>query len=148
MLTFIEKSPSAFHAIANLEQLFTENGYQALEEKDEWNLGNGGKYFVTRNGSALIAFEIPQGEIKGFHMTSAHSDSPTFKVKENPEMLAEDQYVKLNTEKYGGMILSTWLDRPLSVAGRVTVKEEGKILEGGRLLMLCTSHLHTAIVHV
>ena len=119
MLTFIEKSPSAFHAIANLEQLFTENGYQALEEKDEWNLGNGGKYFVTRNGSALIAFEIPQGEIKGFHMTSAHSDSPTFKVKENPEMLAEDQYVKLNTEKYGGMILSTWLDRPLSIGGRV-----------------------------
>lgn len=128
MLTFIEKSPSAFHAIANLEQLYTENGYQALEEKEEWNLANGGKYYVTRNGSALIAFEIPQGEIKGFHMTSAHSDSPTFKVKENPEMLAEDQYVKLNTEKYGGMILSTWLDRPLSVAGRVTVKEEGKIV--------------------
>ena len=66
MLTFIEKSPSAFHAIANLEQLYTENGYQVLEEKDEWNLVSGGKYFVTRNGSALIAFEIPQGEIKGF----------------------------------------------------------------------------------
>ena len=128
MLTFIEKSPSAFHAIANLEQLFTENGYQALEEKAEWNLKKGGKYFVTRNGSALIAFEIPKGEIKGFHMTSAHSDSPTFKVKENPEMMAEDQYVKLNTEKYGGMILSTWLDRPLSVAGRVTVKEDGQIV--------------------
>lgn len=128
MLSFIEKSPSAFHAIANLEQLFTENGYVSLEEKKQWSLKKGGKYFVTRNGSALIAFQIPEGEVKGFHMTSAHSDSPTFKIKENPEMIAEEQYVKLNTEKYGGMILSTWLDRPLSVAGRVTVKEEGRIV--------------------
>ena len=128
MLTFIEKSPSAFHAIANLEHLFIENGYQVLDEKEEWDLKKGGRYFVTRNGSAAIAFRIPEGEIKGFHMTSAHSDSPTFKVKENPEMIAEEQYVKLNTEKYGGMILSTWLDRPLSVAGRVTVKEDGQIV--------------------
>lgn len=128
MLTFIEKSPSAFHAIASLEHLFTENGYQALDEKEQWDLKKGGKYFVTRNGSAAIAFQLPAGEVKGFHMTSAHSDSPTFKVKENPEMVAEEQYVKLNTEKYGGMILSTWLDRPLSVAGRVTVKEEGRIV--------------------
>ncbi|MBQ9122596.1 MAG: M18 family aminopeptidase [Lachnospiraceae bacterium] len=128
MLQFIENSPSAFHAIANLENLFLANGYEALDEKKQWSLKKGGKYYVVRNGSAVIAFHVPSLEIKGFHMTSAHSDSPTFKVKENPEMVVEDQYVKLNTEKYGGMILSTWLDRPLSVAGRVTVKEDGKIV--------------------
>lgn len=128
MMTFIDKSPSAFHAIANLAEMFEANGYEALDERKQWKLKTGGKYYVVRNGSAAIAFHIPAGEIKGFHMTSAHSDSPTFKVKENPEMLAEDQYVKLNTEKYGGMIHSTWLDRPLSVAGRVTVKEDGQIV--------------------
>ncbi|MBQ7358506.1 MAG: M18 family aminopeptidase [Lachnospiraceae bacterium] len=128
MMTFIDKSPSSFHAIANLAEMFEANGYEVLDERKQWKLKKGGKYYVVRNGSAAIAFHIPAGEIKGFHMTSAHSDSPTFKVKENPEMLAEDQYVKLNTEKYGGMIHSTWLDRPLSVAGRVTVKEDGQIV--------------------
>lgn len=128
MMTFIEKSPSSFHAIANLAEMFELSGYEWLDEKAQWNLKKGGKYFVVRNGSAAIAFQIPCAEPKGFHMTSAHSDSPTFKVKENPEMVSEEQYVKLNTEKYGGMILSTWLDRPLSVAGRVTVKENGQIV--------------------
>ncbi len=128
MLTFIEKSPSSFHAIANLVEMFEANGYEALDEKQQWKLKKGGKYLVVRNGSAAIAFHIPKTEAKGFHMTSAHSDSPTFKVKENPEMVAEEQYVKLNTEKYGVMILSTWLDRPLSVAGRVVVKEDGQLV--------------------
>lgn len=128
MLKYIEKSPSAFHAVENVKQLYLEKGYTELCEKEEWELNKGGKYFVVRNQSAIIAFAIPNGEISGFHMVSSHSDSPTFKVKEKPEMAVEDHYIKLNTEKYGGMIHSTWLDRPLSVAGRVTVLEEGKVV--------------------
>lgn len=128
MLKYIEKSPSSFHAIQNLKEMFLEKGYTELEEKDAWSIEKGGKYFTTRNGSALMAFAVPEGEIKGFHMAATHSDSPTFKVKENPEMVVEEQYIKLNTEKYGGMILSTWLDRPLSVAGRVAVCENGQVV--------------------
>lgn len=122
MLEFIEKSPSCFHAVENIRRILTEAGYAELSEGDDWQLGQGGGYFVTRNGSALIAFRLPEGEAEGFHITATHSDSPSFKVKESPEMEAEKAYVKLNTEKYGGMILSTWLDRCLSVAGRVVVR--------------------------
>lgn len=128
MLKFIEKSPSAFHAVENVRKLYLEKGYEELDEKAAWSLKKGGKYFAVRNQSAIVAFAIPAGEISGFHMASSHSDSPTFKVKENPEMAVEDHYIKLNTEKYGGMIHSTWLDRPLSVAGRVTVLEDGKVV--------------------
>lgn len=78
---------------------------------------------MIRNGSSIAAITLPTERMNGFHMVAAHSDSPTFKIKESPEMTVEEQYVKLNTEKYGGMIMSTWLDRPLSVAGRVVVKE-------------------------
>lgn len=128
MLKFIEKSPSAFHAVDNVCKMYAEKGYEELDEKKQWSLKKGGKYFVVRNQSAVIAFAIPEGEISGFHMASSHSDSPTFKVKEKPEMAVEDHYMKLNTEKYGGMILNTWLDRPLSVAGRVTVLEDGNVV--------------------
>lgn len=128
MLKFIEKSPSAFHAVENVRYLYLEKGYEELQEKEQWNLENGGRYFVVRNQSAVVAFSIPAGEIRGFHMASSHSDSPTFKIKEKPEMAVEDHYIKLNTEKYGGMIHSTWLDRPLSVAGRITVLEDGNVV--------------------
>lgn len=128
MLKFIEKSPSAFHAVENVKKMYLEKGYAELDEKEAWNLKKGGKYFAVRNQSAIVAFAIPKDEISGFHMASSHSDSPTFKVKEKPEMAVEDHYIKLNTEKYGGMIHSTWLDRPLSVAGRVTVLEDGKVV--------------------
>lgn len=128
MLEFIEKSPSVFHVVNNLKEMYIESGYQELFETEEWGIEKGGKYFVVRNDSSIISFTMPEQEIKGFHGVATHSDSPTFKIKEKPEMVVEDQYVKLNTEKYGGMILSTWLDRPLSVAGRVTIKEKGKIV--------------------
>lgn len=128
MLKFIEKSPSAFHAVENVRKMYLEKGYEELDEKAVWSLEKGGKYFAVRNQSAIVGFAIPEGEISGFHMASSHSDSPTFKVKEKPEMAVEDHYMKLNTEKYGGMIHSTWLDRPLSVAGRVTVLEDGKVV--------------------
>ena len=124
MLKFIQKSPTCFHAVGNLKEMLETEGYQELEEAEDWSVVKGGKYYVVRNDSSLIALQFPdKDEIKGFHMVASHSDSPSFKVKEGPEMIVEKQYVKLNTEKYGGMILSTWLDRALSVAGRVVVKE-------------------------
>lgn len=119
MFQFIEKSPSCYQAVENVQRELEGAGYTELAENQKWKLAPGGKYYVSRNGSSLIAFAIPRGETKGFHMIASHSDSPCFKIKENPEMTVENQYVKLNVEKYGGMILSTWLDRPLSVAGRV-----------------------------
>lgn len=122
MLDFIEKSPTCFHAVENIKKTLTEAGCTELTETDEWQLSPGHGYFVTRNGSSLIAFRLPEGNAEGFHIIAAHSDSPTFKIKELPEMNVEGAYIKLNTEKYGGMILSTWLDRCLSVAGRVVVK--------------------------
>jgi len=124
MLAFIEKSPTCFHAVSNVAELLTEAGYMPLEEKTTWEIAPGKAYYVVRNDSSVIAFSIPDRmeKLKGFHIVATHSDSPSFKVKETPEMIVDDRYVKLNTEKYGGMILSTWLDRPLSVAGRVVVR--------------------------
>lgn len=123
VLDFIEKSPSCFHAVANVKEMLQEQGFTEVKEAQKWELVPGEGYYVTRNDSALIAFRLPEKPARGFHMTAAHSDSPTFKIKELPEMTVEEHYVKLNTEKYGGMILSTWLDRALSVAGRVVVRE-------------------------
>lgn len=123
VLDFIEKSPSCFHAVANVKEMLQEQGFTEVKEAQKWEPVPGEGYYVTRNDSALIAFRLPEKPARGFHITAAHSDSPTFKIKELPEMTVEEHYVKLNTEKYGGMILSTWLDRALSVAGRVVVRE-------------------------
>ena len=128
MLSFIEKSPSCFHVIGNLRERLDGEGFEPLDERGEWKLQGGGRYYVSRNDSSLIAFQIPMAEPKGFHMVASHSDSPSFKIKEHPGMEVEGHYIRLNTEKYGGMILSTWLDRALSVAGRVAVKEAGRIV--------------------
>lgn len=122
LFDFIDHSPTCFHAVANMEEELERAGYQQLSEKNIWQIKAGGKYYVNRNGSAVIAFSIPQREQKGFHIVAAHSDSPCFKLKELPELAVEEHYLKWNVEKYGGMILSTWLDRPLSVAGRVVYK--------------------------
>lgn len=128
MLTFIEKSPTCFHAIANVKEYLNQVDFTELAETDNWNILPGQGYYVVRNDSSIIAFQMPRvtdaSQIKGFHMIASHSDSPSFKVKEDPEIMVEDKYVKLNTEKYGGMILSTWLDRSLSVAGRIAVQEK------------------------
>lgn len=116
---FIDESPTAFQAVENIEKTLEEKGFERLYEEKSWELLSGKSYYVTRNDSSVIAFSLPQKEWKGFHIVAAHCDSPAFKIKENAEMSVENAYVKLNTEKYGGMILSTWLDRPLSVAGRI-----------------------------
>lgn len=132
LLNFIDNSPSPFHAVHNLRQMALEAGFVELQEEDVWQLVPGGSYFVIRNDSSITAFRLPKAFNKekkpAFHIVAAHSDSPTFKLKENPEIKVEEQYVKLNTEKYGGMIMSTWFDRPLSVAGRIVLKKNGKIV--------------------
>ena len=128
LLDFIAQSPSCYHVAANLAERFLKAGFEELKETDDWALEPGGKYFVTRNDSSVIAFGLPEVEVKGLHMAAAHSDSPTFKLKEKPEEVSDRKYLKLNTEQYGGMILSTWFDRPLSVAGRVAVLKQKKIV--------------------
>ncbi len=127
LLTFIENSPSCFHVIANFRAMLTEAGYTELYENEEWTLTEGGKYFTVRNESSIIAFRVPQRNFGGFMMSASHSDSPTFKIKEKPEAVGTF-CVRLATEKYGGMLMSTWFDRPLSAAGRLIVREGGRIV--------------------
>ena len=129
VIDFINACPTAFHAVETMAERFDKNGFERLEEGRKWNLIPGGKYYVTRNHSAMIAFVIPKEPVRKFHIMASHSDSPAFKIKENPEVSVENVYVKLNVEKYGGMIMSTWFDRPLSVAGRILVEEEGTVKE-------------------
>ena len=122
LLNFIDKSPTAFHTIHNISEILTENGYKELNEGEKWDIQPDNGYFVTRNGSAITAFYIPSVGCHGFEIIASHSDSPTFKLKNNAEIQAANEYIKLNIEKYGGMICSTWFDRPLSVAGRLIIR--------------------------
>ncbi len=119
LCAFLDTSVSVYHAVAYLEKELLAAGYEKLYEQDAWTLVPGGKYFMVRGGTALMAFRIPQGAPTGFLMTASHSDRPAFKVKENAELTGK--YTRLATEKYGGMLMGTWLDRPLSIAGRVLV---------------------------
>lgn len=124
MLAFLQKSPTAFHAIANIEDKLKEEGYQQLLEGQTWQMQPGGRYYVTRNHSSLIALHVGQDLSEyGFNVAASHSDCPTFKVKENAEIVVNNHYTTLNTEGYGGMLCSTWFDKPLSVAGRLLIKE-------------------------
>ena len=128
LLDFIDQSPTAWHACANLAERLLHENYQELLETDDWALQPGGKYFLRRNGSSLVAFRIPQGEFSGFLMMAAHSDSPCFKLRGKPDALSAGRYTRLSVERYGGMLCAPWLDRPLSVAGRVAVRNEGRLL--------------------
>lgn len=136
LLDFINKGKTAFQSANELKAILDKEGYAEIKEEDYWELKKGGKYYITKNNSALIAFEIGNGEIEkdGFRLIGAHTDSPGFRIKPNPEMLVEGHYLKLNTEVYGGPILSTWFDRPLSIAGRVTLKGENPFVPKVRLL--------------
>lgn len=124
LFDFIQQSPSCFHVIENVKKQLTEQGFEELCENKNWQIKEGGKYFVTRNLSSVIAFKVPTKNFKSFHIVASHSDSPTFKIKDHPEQMVKGKYVQLNTERYGGMIYSTWFDRPLSIAGRALVKTE------------------------
>ena len=129
LFTFIEESPSQYHAVDTMRKHLEAAGYEQLLESGAWKLKSGGKYYVIRSGSSLIAFRIPAQDSQnycGFQIVASHSDSPSFKIKTNPEMNVEEHYVKLNVEKYGGMLCAPWFDRPLSVAGRLIVKENNE----------------------
>lgn len=128
LFDFIDNSPTCYHAVKNAEEKLLKARFEKLSEKEFYCLESGKSYFVVRNDSSVIAFSLPEKEARGFRIFASHSDSPCFKLKENPEVVLENAYVKFNVEKYGGMILSTWLDRPLSVAGRVVVKENGELV--------------------
>ena len=129
LLKFIQKSPTAFQAVEEMSQRLQKEGFKELKEEKHWDLKAGGNYFVTRNHSAVIAFSIPKNPAWKFHILVSHSDSPALKIKENPEMEVEKAYIKLNVERYGGMLLAPWFDRPLSVAGRLIVRKNGEIQE-------------------
>lgn len=123
LIEFIEKSPSCYHTVAAAADMLKESGFREIYESEAWKLNAGGKYFITRNMSSLIAFKLPRRGFSSFQIVAAHGDSPSFKLKPEPE-IEQGGYVKLNTERYGGMIAPSWLDRPLSAAGRVVIKSE------------------------
>ena len=131
LLQYLNDSPTAYHAVENGTVLLKESGFQELKETESWSLQKGGKYFVVKNHSAVIAFIIGEGDPakEGFRIIGAHTDSPALKVKPGACSLTPEGYVKVNVEIYGGAILSTWFDRPLAVAGRVVVKENGTLRE-------------------
>ena len=124
MLHYIKRSPDCFHAVETLRQMLLDAGYVQLPEGG-WTLEQGGKYFTIRSGSSLIAFRVPTLLPTGFLMSASHSDSPCFRIRDHAEL--RGAYTRLSVERYGGMLCSTWMDRPLSVAGRVTVRTENGI---------------------
>lgn len=121
---FLEQSPSSFHAINNIKILLLQNNFTQLYENEKWRIKKGGSYFVIRNDSSLISFTIPESGLSAMRILAGHSDSPAFKIKENPELESDGHYMKLNVERYGGMLCAPWFDRPLSVAGRIIIKDQ------------------------
>lgn len=125
---FIKASPTPFHAVGQIAERLEKDGFLKLTEGSVWNVEPGKKYYVIRNNSSIIALKIGTDlEAYGFNAAVSHSDSPTFKIKENAEIEVKKKYTKLNTEGYGGMLCATWFDRPLSVAGRVIVKQNDSL---------------------
>ena len=122
---YLDSAVSVYHAIDSLQKVMEQAGYTCLNEHETWNLVPGGKYYMTRSGTALMAFRIPNTTPKGFMMSASHSDRPCFKVKENGEL--KSAYTRLAVERYGGMLIAPWLDRPLSIAGRVLVETENGV---------------------
>jgi len=130
LIDFIHASPGTFQVVRNIKAALLRKGYTELLQTDVWQLEKEGKYFVTQNDTSLVAFVVGSGEIaeNGFRIIAAHTDSPTLKIKPTPEFVVENSYLKLNVEVYGGPILSTWFDRPLSLAGRVNLLSKNPLL--------------------
>ena len=126
LIKFIDNSPLNYFAVANAKDILSKNGFKELSENKRWEIEKYGKYFVSRNDTALIAFTVGEDLTKGFDIIGSHTDSPTFKVKSNAE-INDSGYLKINIEPYGGMIYSTWTDRTLSLAGKVSYKKDGTI---------------------
>ena len=127
LLDFIMRCKSPFHVVKEASDLLNENGYTKLEETKEWSLVPGGKYYVTRNESSVIAFQIPESAFSSYQIIASHSDCPTFKVKGEDPFVTDGHYTRLNVEGYGGMIRSPWFDRPLSLAGRMVVRDGNSV---------------------
>ncbi len=128
LLSFIAACPTPFHVIDETEKRLKERGYTELSEAAPFSLVPGGAYYVTRNRSSVIAFRIPRGQVRGFMVSATHTDSPAFRLKNSFESDTFGTYLRLSTERYGGMIYSSWFDRPLGIAGRVTVRYGNKIV--------------------
>lgn len=129
LIDFIADSPSCYHAVNNAAEMLDNAGFVRLDEKKRYKIECGKSYYVCRNSSSLIAFRIPEKEATGYNLVTSHTDSPSFKVKENPEISSVKAYTTLNVEVYGGAILAPWFDRPLSVAGRAFVKTSKGVQE-------------------
>ncbi|WP_191603012.1 M18 family aminopeptidase [Marinomonas algicola] len=123
LLSFLRNSPTPFHAVESMKATLLDNGFTELKEKDHWVIEEGGNYFVTRNASSVIAFTAPELNFHttGWRMVGGHTDSPCLKLKPNAHVVRSG-YHQLGVEVYGGVLLHTWLDRDLSLAGRITVK--------------------------
>lgn len=121
LLSFLRESPTPFHAVGSMVKRLIEAGFGELKEGDHWDLHSGQRYFVTRNGSSIIAFKLGRTDLleSGISMVGAHTDSPCLKVKPNPERISKN-YFQLGVEVYGGALLAPWFDRDLSIAGRVS----------------------------
>lgn len=124
LMAFLDGAHSVYHAVAGIVRELEQAGYTRLQESESWQLKSGEKYYLTRGGSAVIAFRVPCSP-KGFLISASHADRPTFKIKENAELTGT--YTRLAVERYGGMLMAPWLDRPLSIAGRVTMETENGI---------------------
>lgn len=131
LCTFIDKAPTAFHAVAEIAEAFDAAGFERLDERAAWRVAPGTRAYVTRNDSSVIAFKVGEAlPEEGYHfqLAAAHSDSPMYKVKQVAELDGPCETLRLNVEAYGGMLDASWLDRPLGVAGRVVVRtEDGRI---------------------
>ena len=123
---FLATSYTAYHAAENAEELLLKNGFVRLNETDDWTISEGGKYFVVRNGSAIVAFTVGALDQFAFRIVASHTDSPALKLKENAVTM-NGPYARLNAEKYGGGIWYSFFDRPLKIAGRLVVREDGAI---------------------
>ena len=128
LFRFLDESPTCCHAAANVLAAMKAAGAVELRESEPWKLEKGGLYAVSRGDSAVIAFRVPEGAFHGFLMAAAHSDSPTFKIRETGETASAGNTLRLSVEPYGGGIWRGWLDRPLSVAGRVVIRQGGRLL--------------------
>ncbi|MEZ6189404.1 MAG: M18 family aminopeptidase [Planctomycetota bacterium] len=123
LLNYVDASPTPFHAVAEAARLLEAGGFTLLREGDAWSLEPGGRYAVTRNDSTLIAFVVGSDPAAGFRLVGAHTDSPNLRLKPNPGYVKEG-FRQLGVEVYGGVLLATWTDRDLSLAGRVTLRDD------------------------
>lgn len=128
LLNFLDESPCNIYAVNSVVKRLESNGFKKLDPRLSWKLERGGKYFLVKNDSALFAFVVGMDPEAGWKIISSHSDSPGFRVKPSPEIRVENRVLKLNTEVYGGPILYTWFDRPLSLAGRVFLRGGDSLL--------------------